>query len=166
MRRRGESGYTLIFVALGLTVLMLMAGLGVDVGFLRFERRLEQTAADSAAIAGAAELNYGDVTQAARTDAATNGYTHGSNNVTVTVYNPPNDGPHTGQAGYVEVLVTRTQPMFFAAVGGISTASVTARAVAYGAASNANCVYALASAGTGILMNGAPALITQCGVIV
>ena len=83
MRRRGEEGQTIIMVAYGLTLLMLAAGLGIDMGYLRYQMRRQQTAADSAAIAGAAEINFGDVTQAAQTDASINGYTNGSNNVTL-----------------------------------------------------------------------------------
>ena len=166
MKRRGEEGQAMIVVAMAFTVLMCAAGIGVDMGFLRYQKRAQQSAADSAAVAGAAEISYGDVSQAAQTDATSNGYTNGSNNVTVSVYNPPNDGPHAGLAGYVEVLVSKLQPTFFAKAMGISTATVSARAVAYGGASGTGCIYALSPTGTGILLNGSPKLITQCGVII
>ncbi|HXX21665.1 MAG TPA: pilus assembly protein TadG-related protein [Terriglobia bacterium] len=165
MKRRGEEGQALVVVAGGLTVLLLAAGIGVDIGYLRYQKRCIQAAADSAAIAGAAEINYGDVTQAAQTDSATNGYTNGSNNVTVTVYNPPNDGPHAGVSGYVEVLVSKVQPTFFAKVAGFNNVTVTARAVAY-AGSGQGCIYALAPTGTGVLMNGGTNITSQCGVYI
>ncbi len=40
-----------------------------------------QTAADSAAMAGAGELNYGDVSAGGKADAASNGYTDGTGSV-------------------------------------------------------------------------------------
>src|ERR1019366_7157519 len=113
MTRKNEAGQALIaaVVALGV-VLMGFAGLGIDMGYLRYEKRLQQTAADSAAIAGAAELLYGSagVTNAAKHDSAANGSTDGTNNVTVTVHNPPTSGPHNAAAGYVEVLVAQVHP--------------------------------------------------------
>jgi len=165
MKRRGEEGQALIVVAGGLAVLMLAAGLGIDMGYLRYEQRRQQAAADSAAIAGAAEISYGDVTTAAQTDAATNGYTNGSNNVTVTVYNPPNDGPHAGVSGYVEVLVSKIQPTFFATVAGFNNVTVTTRAVAY-AGNGQGCIYALAPTGTGVLMNGSTDISSSCGMYI
>ena len=41
-----------------MVVLMGAASLAVDVGYWRYQQRLEQSAADSAAIAGATELAY------------------------------------------------------------------------------------------------------------
>ena len=45
--------------ALALAPLMLMAGLGVDVGFLRYQNQQMQNAADLGAIAGASALILG-----------------------------------------------------------------------------------------------------------
>lgn len=45
--------------ALALAPLMLMAGLGVDAGVLRYEKQQMQKAADAGAIAGASALIYG-----------------------------------------------------------------------------------------------------------
>ena len=56
MTRKHEAGQVLIFAALGLGMLLGAAGLGVDMGVLRYERRLQQTAADAAAVAGASNL--------------------------------------------------------------------------------------------------------------
>jgi hypothetical protein len=169
MKRRGEDGQALFIVAGGLTVLMFAAGLGVDMGYLRYEKRRQQAAADSAAIAAASEINYGDVTQAAQTDGASNGYTNGSNNVTVKVYSPPNDGPNTGVAGYVEVLVTKIYPTFFMKVAGstFANATITARAVAYAGAGGSACVYALDPTAAGVTLSGSGQIVApHCGVIV
>ena len=69
-------------------VLMGMTALAVDVGYWRNQQRLEQTAADAAAIAGADELGYpalADWSTAAKNDAAANGFT---DNGGVTVGSP------------------------------------------------------------------------------
>jgi len=151
MRRRRESGQTLVFVALGMVMLGAILGLAVDIGYMRFVKRQLQTAADSAAIAGAAEVNYGDVATAAKADAASNGFTDGSNGVTVTVNNPPASGPNQGLSGYVEVLISKVQPTFFIRIvpGGATNSTVQARAVAQ--LGNAKgCVYSLQSSPGGI----------------
>jgi Flp pilus assembly protein TadG len=54
--RSAEKGQTLVIVALVLTVLMLMAGLAIDVGTAYNTRRDLQTAADAGALAGAQRL--------------------------------------------------------------------------------------------------------------
>src|SRR5579864_4379481 len=86
-RLESQRGQTLILVAMLLVVLTGMTGLAVDVGFYRYQQRLQQSAADSAALAGAAELatSSASATAAAKADAATNGFQDGSNGVTVTV---------------------------------------------------------------------------------
>ena len=47
-----------MFAAVGLVVLMGFAGLGIDMGMLRYQKRLQQTAADSGALAGANNLAF------------------------------------------------------------------------------------------------------------
>ena len=133
MKRNGEAGQTLVFVALGMVLLGAALGLALDLGYMRLSKRRIQTAVDSAAIAGAAEINYADVTAAAKADAASNGFTDGVNGVTVTVNSPPASGPNQGKQGYVEVLISRTEPTFFIRIvpSGATTSTVQARAVAY-----------------------------------
>ena len=53
---RGESGQALVLTALAFTGIMGGMALAVDVGYLHYEQRLLQTAADSAAIAAGLEL--------------------------------------------------------------------------------------------------------------
>jgi hypothetical protein len=167
-KRGKEAGQALVLAAMGLTLFILAAGLGIDMGFLRYQKRLQQSAADSAAIAGAAEIPYGGCTTGscpgATTDAASNGFTDGAENVTVTVYGPPNDGPHAGISGYVEVLVTKIQPTFFVKIAGVNSATVTARAVAYLNSNLQNCVYALGT-GTGGIANSGDVSAASCGIM-
>ena len=74
---RKECGQTTVIVGLSLFCLCGMAGLAVDVGTLFRDKRILQIAADDAAIAGAAELQYGDAVSAVKAVAAQNGVTDG-----------------------------------------------------------------------------------------
>jgi hypothetical protein len=171
--RSSDRGQLLPIFALSLTLVMGAAALAVDVGYWRYEQRLEQTAADSAAIAGAGELNFptaNDVVAAARADATTNGYTDGANNATVTVNNPPASGPYAGNASAVEAIVTQQQPVFFIGVFG-STQSVRARAVALVSSAHNGCIYVLKGSISGNLTSnglGGGGITTRplCGLLV
>jgi Putative Flp pilus-assembly TadE/G-like len=164
-----QAGQALVLAAMGLTLFILAAGLGIDMGYLRYQKRLQQSAADSAAIAGAAEIPFSGCSTGscpgATTDSAANGFTDGVNNVTVTVYSPPNDGPHAGLPNYVEVLVTKIQPTFFVRIAGVNSATVTARAVAYLSGNLQNCMYALGTGNGGITNNGGNVTAPNCGII-
>jgi len=148
-----ERGQTLIFAALCFSILLGFVALAVDVGLMFNARRLTQAAADSAAIAGAEELNYGDVSAAAQASAALNGVTNGINGAVVTVNNPPLSGPHSGNASYVEVIVSESQATVFMNVLGQGSMTVSGRAVA-ALGSTQNCVYALNTSGTDIALSG------------
>lgn len=172
MTRKNESGQALIFgvVALGL-LLLGFAGLGIDIGYMRYEKRLQQTAADNAALSGAAELGFGagDVNPAGQHGAALDGFTDGTNNVTVTINNPPTLGPHKGDSSYVEAYVAKIQPTFFMKALGVTSEMVTARAVAYWGSGIANsCVFTLGNPGNGIQgisVSGTPTLnAPTCGI--
>jgi hypothetical protein len=172
MTRKNESGQALIFGVTALGLLLLgFTGLGIDIGYMRYEKRLQQTAADNAALAGAAELGFGagDVTPAGLHGAALDSFTDGTNNVTVTINNPPTSGPHSGDSSYVEAYVAKVQPTFFMKVLGVTSETVTARAVAYWGSGIANsCVFTLGNPGNGIQgisVSGTPTLnAPTCGI--
>ena len=141
---RNENGQALIITALSMVVLMGFLALATDVGFLFHDRREVQTAADGAALAGAmAEINGStstQVTTSAKKAAAGNGFTDGSNGVTVTVLTPPTLGYHK-VSPYVEVDITQASiPTVFMGVLGVKTMSVAARAVAGPAGSSGKCI--------------------------
>ena len=144
---RDESGQTLIFVALSMTVILGAVAMATDVGTLLHDKRNLQIAADSAAIAGAVEENINPAAanvQAAGQRAATqNGITNGSNGAVVTINTPPASGPHAGAAGYVEAIVTQTEPVFFMKLFSFTSMNVGARAVAFNGAKNQGCMLAL-----------------------
>ncbi len=165
MKRLGsDEGQVSVFTILCMTCLLGCIALATDVGIFFHVKREMQIAADSAAIAGAAEESYGDTTAGARTDAAMNGFTNGSKGVSVTVNNPPKSGSYTGCATCVEVIVSQSQPTLFMSFFRGSM-PVTARAVADNS-STSGCVYTLGTTGADISLTGNVTLsISTCGII-
>lgn len=165
MRRHRESGQALVFVGFGLVVLVGVLGLSIDMGYLRYTKRRLQTAADSAAIAGASELNNGNFRAAALSDSKSNGFENAVNGVTVAAHHPPVDPPFSAKANadtYVEVQVEQDAPTFFMRIFGVHHATVSATAVAQ-LANSRGCIYALGLL-NGITVQGnvnAP----NCGVL-
>ena len=123
-----SSGQIIIIFALALVAIIAMVGLVLDGGSTFAQRRTQQSASDLASLAGANDylLNH-DTTLAtarARTVAATNGFTHGTNGVTVDVVVTTSNG--------VEVAVDIQAPHQnnFAGVVGMSTWPVSTTATA------------------------------------
>jgi hypothetical protein len=150
-------------------MLLGAASMAVDAGYLRYMQRVQQSAADSAAIAGANELAYptaNDVTAAAKADAASNGFTHDGSNVVVTVNTPPGSGSYAGNANAVEVTVRANHGMFFERLLGVAAKSVTTRAVSvFGNANGAgDCIYQLKTSGAANL-NSTTIHAPTCGII-
>ncbi len=175
-----ESGQALVFMLLCMTCILGFVGFATDVGMLLRAKRVVQTAADSGAVAGAAELGQTDLTPTAAALAATaqNGITNGSNGATVTVNIPPqyatpahtgsNCGPGGDAPCYVEVIVSQKQPTFFMKVFqnlfNLGPITVSARAVAALAKSN-GCTYTLGSSGPGIAVTGNATMdVPNCGI--
>jgi Flp pilus assembly protein TadG len=171
MRRNGESGQAIVAVAIGLVVLLGVLGLGIDFGYLRYMKRQMQTAADAAAIAGSGMLDFGSssaITTAAQAVAAKNGFTNGSNGVTVAVNNPPSflaTDPHKGDSKYVEVVISQSQPTFFAKALGVRAVPLTTRAEGAEGGGN-NCIFALDPSGNPALaVDLLAAISSSCGVV-
>jgi hypothetical protein len=172
MKFKKQSGQVLIGTAVAMVVLAGFAGLAIDMGTLRYQKRLQQTAADGAAIAGASNLGYNagsGVLPAAQTSATANGFTDaGGQNLSncadgaaigticVQVLNPPTDvsfnsttilgGPHSSNNNYVEVLVAEVHPTYFMQIFGVNSKTIFARAVATnlgGNTKNTGCLYTL-----------------------
>lgn len=164
-KQTDEAGVALVVVALSMVVLMGFLGLGIDLGYMRQVKQRIQTAADAAALAGASELSYGDVTAAAQADAATNGFSNGANGVTVTVNNPPQTAsdPHYNDSNYVEAIISQSVPTMFAKIFGTNTVTVEARSEAH-LGSSPNCFYVLSPSAT-FQVNGG-SLTAQCGIVV
>ena len=153
--------------AFSLIALCALVGLAADTGYFFEHRRRIQTAADAAALAGAAQLRRdGTYQSAAENAAAANGFTAGVSGTTVAVHNPPSSGYYTSDANYVEAIITQDRPTLLMGILGLSTGRVSARAVA-GVHDSPNCLYALGRTGTALSINGrGSTLSAACGIIV
>ncbi|MFZ2061658.1 MAG: pilus assembly protein TadG-related protein [Candidatus Binatus sp.] len=159
-------GQVMVLVCVSLIALMGMIAVVTDFSFMQHQKNMMQTAADSAAMAGAEELNYGDQVAAGQTDAASNGYTNGVSSVTVTINNPPSTGPNTSNSAYVEAIVSKPEPTYFLRVLGVSTMTVSTRAVAY-EGNGPNCIYVLNPSASGAFSaNGNVSVTSSCGLLV
>ncbi len=159
-------GQVMVLICVSMVALMGMIGVVTDFSFMQHQKNMMQTAADSAAMAGAEESNYGDLVAAGKADAASNGYTDGANGVTVAINNPPSIGPNAGNAAYVEAIVTKPEPTYFLSTIGINTMTVSARAVAY-EGTGPNCIYVLdPSAPSALSGSGSSSIQSGCGLLV
>jgi hypothetical protein len=170
---RNESGQVLVLTALCMTVLLGFLAFATDVGTLLYDKRVIQSAADGAAMAGASEIHWGarDGTTpaaAAQAAAAKSGFTNGSGGAIVTVNPPPLSGPHTGDGSYVEVIITQTEPTFFMKLFNHTSMNVAARAVAGLGGINTGCIFALdPTAPDAIQLQGSFNVVApNCGIVV
>ena len=166
---RDESGQTLVLVALSLTMLLGALALVIDVGFVRFQQRQLQKAADAAAIAAGLELGNcsnavcANMKTAAATALKEDGITKTSitpttNQCTVSTSSGlamiinvapcvlGASDPNNGNTSMAEVVLTEPQNTFFGAIIGVRTMNLVARAEAGDSyintgISGGNCLY-------------------------
>ncbi len=143
---RQEAGYVLVTSSLSILVLLGFVGLAVDVGYLQFQKRRIQSAADAAAAGAAFQLAAHATADTARTeakyDSKKNGFEDGTNGVTITVNIPPTGGNYTASSYAAEAIVRQNTPTFFMQLFSISNATVAARAVGQ-VGNSTGCIYAL-----------------------
>jgi Flp pilus assembly protein TadG len=164
-RLKDESGQAMILAALCMTCLLGFVALATDVGIMLHEKRLAQIAADSAAVAGSADLSFGTASSAAQAAAAQNGFTNGSNGASVVVNPSPTSGPFSGDARYIEVIISQNQPTLFMALFGRTSMTVTARAVATNGAGS-TCMYLLGPTGSDLSLTGSASInVRSCGIL-
>ena len=129
---RDRSGGTLIWFALTVPVMLGMTGVGVDAALWYMDRRIIQTASDSGAIAGAHALAQGgtksEITKVVETEIARNDFAKTADDV-ITVNMPPKSGPNAGTAGFVEVIIDKQRPLYFAGFFRDAPAVIQSRAV-------------------------------------
>jgi Flp pilus assembly protein TadG len=148
-----RSGASAIVLALSLSAVLGSAGLAVDAGIWYKDKRTLQGVADLAAWTGAqtyaSELaTNNSATAAAQTDgqnaaqavAAANGVSTGANGVRVTINAPAASGPNAGVAGTFEVIVQKSENLFFSS-SYLHSVTVKARAVSQ---------YQVTTTGTGL----------------
>ncbi len=167
---KSEKGSILMLGALTIFVVTAFVGLALDACYMYFHKRAMQAAADAGAYGGAFEILRGnsDAVAAAKNDTALNGFTDGSDNVTVTVNNPPASGTKAGDANFVEVIVSHPQPTWFMRALNFNSITVKARAVAGLGTTGNGCVYALnqdtGKTNNGFFANGTTNSNFACGV--
>lgn len=175
MRSSLQRGQTLPLVGIALFVLLGAAGFATDIGYHQYQQRMQQTAADSAALAGAQEKPMGDAAAAAKQDAATNGFTDNSGGAAcdssaptgrtcVQVHIPPQAGdPFSSDSSAVEVDITESHATFFEKAFGINTVPVTTKAVAtLKTVPSDACVIVLDGSAN---FNGSTVTATHCGFV-
>jgi hypothetical protein len=155
MKRSNESGQVLPLVALCFAMLTGFAGMGVDVGYWEYQQRQQQSATDAAAIGAAQQLLYSgcpsqaNATTAGQKDAADNGFTNGSNGVTVSIANPPTTGYFSGNtcAAMAQIQASKVPAFFTRLFGYLGSGNTTmhesTQAVAMVTANNDGCIYML-----------------------
>ncbi|HVS46142.1 MAG TPA: Tad domain-containing protein [Verrucomicrobiae bacterium] len=163
-----QKGQMLPLMAILLTVLMGFTALAVDVGYQRYQQQIQQSATDSAAIAGASELSYSsalsDITSMADADAIANGFTANST-TTIAVNNPPASGDHTTNNHAVQVIITTTRPTAFESVLGRGSNQLRTTATAAVGSNGSGCIYALSPTAT-TQVNSGTIYAPTCGMMV
>ncbi len=143
---RDCSGGTIIWFALTVPIILGMAGLGVDVTLWYMDKRILQTASDSGAIAGAHVLAQGgtdtEARQTVENEVARNDF-HVTADDVITVNTPPLSGPNAGTVGFVEVIITKQRPLYFAVFVRDQPTFIQARAVSGTRSLGDSCVLAL-----------------------
>jgi hypothetical protein len=171
-RASERRGAMLVFVAVSMVVLIGFLALTLDVGAGNRQRRIAQTAADAAALAGAAEIwrNITDpsvIKPAAQAEALRNGFNDADPDVQVQVFYEPGPvtGPHAGDGAYVEVVIDKTVPTIFAGIFNFASLGVRTRAVAGVGSYALNCIYSLDPSGPkAVEVKNGGELTTNCGV--
>lgn len=145
---RDETGVIAVMFALMLPLVLAGIGMGVEVGNWYAAKRELQSAADTAALAGAIEKYNGSgggtITSEATTEAQRNGFTT-SGGGTIAVNVPPTSGSYTADSLAVEVKLTKPiSTMFVKYLMSQSSVTATGRAVAKMKSQSGNaCVLAL-----------------------
>ncbi len=163
---KGRAGGVFVYFAIAAPVLIGLAGASIDIGLWYANKRLAQSAADSAALAGALELRrtdetdanaiHADVETAVNLDATINGYSAGNgDSIVVDTSNSPR----------VAVTITRPTPGLLSQVVFTEQTNVAARAVAQ-ADVNDSCIWSLNPSASGaVTVQGNAQVDLGCGVI-
>src|ERR1051326_7234058 len=139
-----RAGYILATGSVLSVLLFAFMGLAVDTGYFQWMKRRIQSAADAAAVGAIRELQAksGNQVTAGKADSSLNGFTDGTNNVTVTINVPPTSGTYAGNNNAAEAIVSQQVSTYFMGVLGLNTVTIKARAVG-ALGSGTGCVYAL-----------------------
>lgn len=165
-----QGGASFVVTALTFPVLLGMAGLGIDAAAWYADKRMNQTMADTAAVAGTvalsrnAGLSPSELETIVRASAADNGFVHGTDGI-VTVSSPPTSGPKAGNAGFVEVVLRKDGSTYFSSMVLDAAVTIETRAVGGISTFGNHCVLALDPSIDGAIhMWGTADVALSCGV--
>lgn len=158
---QGEQGQSLVMVIVCMFAVIVIAALAIDVSSWYQKHHQAQVSADAAALAAANCLLKSNSTSTAANNCATATDTTHASNVATTIAQT-NAVPITGSVAYgtspagvitnVTVTTATSAPSFFANVGGILSANISARSVAKLTWTFQNCTTIGDQAGGGCLM--------------
>ncbi len=166
-----ERGAIAVIVAIVVVPVVLgFLSLAIDVGYAFVVRNQMQNAADSAALAGANNMFKGGDANSAQSisyaASTANGFTTGTNNVTVTASTPPASGTFAGKGGFMQVSISHVVNPFFAKFIGVANLPISVAAVA-GPSGNKPCILTLAKTGNSLNFNGNGSIdAVNCGIYV
>jgi len=137
MKRRNR-GQVLVLVALAIFVLLGLAALGIDVGFMYSVRHELQRSADAGALAGASAFTTGNWNDTSMSSTSPRGIADfrardfaSKDKVVQTTLNQASEvAVSFPRADHIEVVTSRIVDLFFARIFGMSNQLITARAVA------------------------------------
>ena len=152
-----RSGTSAVVIALSMTGLLGLAGLGTEVGMWYVSKRTMQAASDSAAFSAAMAKYNGEsqtlFTAEAKSITGSYNFVDGTNNVTVTVNNPPTKGNYTADSNAIEVIITQQQPLVVSGLFLSGPTTVGTRSVALTGTPGTGCVLALDGASIDDIFN-------------
>jgi Putative Flp pilus-assembly TadE/G-like len=167
--RKDEGGAVAVLTAIGLTVLVGIVGLAVDVGMWYRADRALQNAADAAVIAAALNNTASLYQFEAKAVAAQYGFVDGSNGIHVTpLSNQPCPSPSTATDCYKVTITQDSAPVLFSSVLGNFSPALAGAAIAGGSQTHSYCLLALGGSGTdpAITGNGVPAAnLDNCSIM-
>jgi hypothetical protein len=165
---RDTGGGVMIWTGIGMPVVLGVSGLGLDSAMWYLERRVMQSAVDTAAISAAlTKAGGGDQSEinAAVTKAlADNKFTVKADD-TVAVNIPPTSGPNTGNDTAVEIVIRRKADVFLSHLIRNTPVHIRTRAVAGAVPVGRHCIVALdEDADSAVLFTGTADANIACGV--
>jgi hypothetical protein len=141
------NGAAAVMLALALSTVLGLAGLGTEVAAWYTAKQTMQGATDAAAFtavtAKSAGASAAQFTTEARSIASNYGYANGTAGVTVTVNNPPLSGSYAGNSSAVEVIISQPQTPLISGVIMSSGPTIKARSVAAAVTTGTGCVLTL-----------------------
>ncbi len=130
LNRVSEKGQAIILVVFSIIGLIGMSALAIDGGNAYVDSRRAETAASAAALSAAtARIEGRNWREAALLTAADNGYNNDGVSNTVELNTPPITGDYSGNAEYIEVIITSHLKTYFGPVIGIPEITSVSRVI-------------------------------------